>query len=324
MEKFGRRFVKSNIPRVVLYHNNCPDGLLSAFSFWKKYNPSPIFLGVTYGFPPPEKVRNQHICIVDFSYKRDQMKDLCQKCKSVLVLDHHKTMIENLKDLEEECENLGYVFDVNKCGAEISWEWNFPEQKVPWFIKYIGDRDLWKWELPYSKEINRALYFLKYTYYDYRDNSPPWYKLDDLLLQNEDRSKQALITRGKYILEQEQQEIDIACENSVLCLFEGEKVRLATCSPHLRSEVGNAISDNYDDCLFVCVWRYNFVHDHWYVSLRTQRPNVDLTVYAKKFGGGGHAKACGFTIYGPRSTESPEKKKAQGNLHDYFQVAHYE
>jgi len=33
-------------------------------------------------------------------------------------------------------------------------------------------------------------------------------------------------------------------------------------------------------------------------SLRTRRDDVDLSEIAKKFGGGGHPKAAGFTIKG--------------------------
>lgn len=323
ISRIGKRFRK-NIPDIVFYHNNCPDGLCAAYAFWKVY-PDIKYIGVTHGLSHPKNVHNKNVYMLDFSYKRDILKELCNKAKNVMIIDHHKSFIEDVNNLESECQNFAYIFNEDKCGAELSWEYMFPNTEVPWFIKYIGDRDLWKWELPYSKEINRALYFLGYTFYDYENKTPPWKKLEQLLNEKPFQIQKKLIERGKYILEQEEQEVKIACSNSIRCNFEDCVVRLTTCSPHLRSEVGNKIAETYTDCDFVAVWRYDFSNDHWYISLRNRNPEKDLTPYAEKYGGGGHSHACGFTIYGGLSPEIDTKEKltppaeyARGNLQNYF------
>ena len=46
---------------------------------------------------------------------------------------------------------------------------------------------------------------------------------------------------------------------------------------------------------FSIMWRYNFINDEWYISMRGVN-ELDLSAIAKDFGGGGHPKACGFTI----------------------------
>ena len=67
------------------------------------------------------------------------------------VLDHHKTA-------EEELRGLPYAkFDMNKSGAMLAWEHFFPNGKPPRLVEYVQDRDLWKYELPVSREIAAVL-----------------------------------------------------------------------------------------------------------------------------------------------------------------------
>jgi oligoribonuclease NrnB/cAMP/cGMP phosphodiesterase (DHH superfamily) len=38
---------------------------------------------------------------------------------------------------------------------------------MPWFIQYIQDRDIWKFELPRSREVNAGMYFNEHTSENY-------------------------------------------------------------------------------------------------------------------------------------------------------------
>ena len=49
-----------------------------------------------------------------------------------------------------------------------------------------------------------------------------------------------------------------------------------------------------DECDFAMIWSFDHKDSCIYVSLRGERNDVDLSVIAKKFKGGGHPKASAF------------------------------
>jgi oligoribonuclease NrnB/cAMP/cGMP phosphodiesterase (DHH superfamily) len=74
--------------------------------------------------------------------------------------------------------------------------------------------------------------------------------------------------------------------------FEGyENVPLVNCPYMLASDVGNEISKDH---LFSL--SYYDSEDKRIFSMRTANDDIDLSEIAVKYGGGGHAKACGFAV----------------------------
>ncbi len=306
---------------VVLYHAGCPDGIGAAWPFWRKnkerfQNDKFIIKGVNHNEPYPRNlVENKRVAIVDFSYKRDVIKEICSISKMVWILDHHKTALRELENLQKQIHNFAYIFDMKRSGAQIVWDACYSHKSRPWFIEIIADRDLWKWEIPKSKEIGKALY--KGGWYS-------WEKMEELYSLNENKIRSKLTRDGELIMEQETRDINYAVSSSILCVFQGYKVRLTTCNPILRSEVGNILSLK-EDCDFSATWRYSFEDDQWWISLRgASLSNLDLSKITEKFGGGGHAKACGFTIHGKNSQawrDSPQRERmASGSIRDYFKI----
>ena len=310
---------------ICLYHAGCPDGTGAAWCFWRENREriddndicdSFILQEVKHNEPYPKIIKGKNVVIVDFSYDRDTIKEICAEANYLLILDHHDTAQRNLQDLDKEFGNFSYIFDMSRSGAQIAWDWCYPEIQRPWFIEIIADRDLWKWEIPYSKEIGKALF-----YYG-------WYTFSGLekLYQVKIPEISRFAEQGKILTSIEAKNISHAVGNSVLCNFEGHRVRIATCSPLIRSEVGNALCD-MKDCQFAATWRYSFVSDQWWVSLRASKDcKIPLNVLCEKYGGGGHPRACGFAIHGIHSAElakADEVKKeimARGNLWSYFTI----
>jgi oligoribonuclease NrnB/cAMP/cGMP phosphodiesterase (DHH superfamily) len=334
---------------VCLYHDHCPDGTGAAWAFWrleKKLEfegfegPEEVSTriqtqGVNHNESPPlDLVQGKKVVIVDFCYDREDIKKLCNEAEHVLILDHHDTALRKLQNIEEEIKNISYIFDMSLSGAQIAWDYvrdrllqsvspeaspgEF-EAKRPWFIEYIADRDLWKWELYRSREIGKALC------------QGSWYTFEGMNLMYEmtpedvSSLQEELYISGKIFLEAEERDISYAVHRSVLCEFEGYRVRLTTCSPIIRSEVGSELCKKAD-CDFAAVWRYDFITDQWWISLRSRKASspLPLNILCEKYGGGGHPKACGFAIHGRYSREwifsSSEKRSqlAHGDLHDYF------
>ena len=58
---------------------------------------------------------------------------------------------------------------MSKSGATLAWEFFHPGKEAPKFIQYITDRDLWKWELPYSKEFSAAFDMVPFEFEEFEN-----------------------------------------------------------------------------------------------------------------------------------------------------------
>lgn len=159
---------------LVIYHKSCMDGAAAALAAWLKFGEEAEYRPASYGDPAPtdEEVRGRDVYILDFSYPRAELERMALTCRSsalagykagqLQVCDHHKTAQADLTGLPF-C-----TFDMNKSGAVLAWEYfhgttlDPVEQRIrgevlPELFAYVQDRDLWRWELPHSKEVSAAL-----------------------------------------------------------------------------------------------------------------------------------------------------------------------
>lgn len=286
---------------LVIYHKGCPDGLAAAWVI-KRRNVKASFIGKKHNEPPPD-VTGKDVVIVDYSFSKDVILEMLKTCKSLLILDHHKSSEILLEGIDDE--KFSFLFDMERSGSQITWDYYNPnlKGKYPRFIDYISDRDLWKWEIPNSREIGKALY------------SKGWYnwdKMEELTTKGEDFYNEMLLI-GKTIIESEERDKSYSISQSILTVFTGSdgkeyKVLVTQCHPSLRSEVGNDLAKL---CDFSATWRYDFKSNQWWISLRSSGDSdLYLPDVVKHLGAGGHPKACGFTIYGDKGE----------NLHTYFKI----
>ena len=251
-------------PTVVLYHADCADGFGAAWALWKKY-PAARYVAVKHGQPPPEGLDGAHVVMVDFSYRREVIERLAHSAASFLILDHHVTA-------QAALAGLPYAyFDVKKSGAVLAWEWAHAEP-VPWLLQYVQDKDLWKWRLPHSREMNAALASYPFDFH-------VW----------EGLTRDVLEVEGRAILRREHSLIDKIVEESVLVEFEGETVP-AVYSPVMTSQIGERLCQGFPFCI---IW-----HERdglRYFSLRSKPGTADVSAIAFHYGGGGHVNAAGFS-----------------------------
>lgn len=119
----------------VLYHSNCHDAFGVAYAAWKSLGIDNItYMAVSCGAPLPELPEAETVYIVDFSYSSGILLELANRVKKVVVLDHHKTAQEDLSNLTHP--NIEIVFDMDKSGALIAWEYFHPNVPVPTLIKF--------------------------------------------------------------------------------------------------------------------------------------------------------------------------------------------
>ncbi len=276
-------------PDVVLYHAECADGFGAAWALWKRY-PSAQYTAVKHGTPPPQGLAGRRVLIVDFSYPRPTLERLAASTKHLAVLDHHITAQQALAGFPNAC------FDQDRSGAVLAWDWAH-DGPAPWLLRYIQDKDLWRWDLPLSREINAAL-----------ASYPLDFKVWDGLTQ------EILETEGRAILRHEQELVGKIVAEAVLVSFHGETVP-AVQSAVLTSQVGERLSAGHPFCL---IW-----HDRdgrRYFSLRSREGCADVGAIAAAHGGGGHTHAAGFSVELGADTLSPlapvaaqgKREKAKG------------
>lgn len=256
----------------VLYHSNCYDGFGAAYSAWKRFGSGAKYIPVSYGQPPPEMPDATEIYILDFSYDRQTLLDLSLD-KRVIVLDHHKTAEETLRDLIGQYRNLEIHFDMNRSGALITWEYLHPEIPVPLLISHISDRDLWKFELTGSKEVHAALV-----------STPFDFEVWDNLFVNQ------LYIEGAACIKFQDQLVKNIVHKAWKEKIDGHLIPVVNTSSSW-SEVGHALLERFPDAPFVACFTVMDNSIMW--SLRSAG-EFDVSAVAKKFGGGGHKNAAGF------------------------------
>lgn len=329
--------IESKPNLVIYYHSPCSDGHAAAWAIKANLGQLDKYFSVVanniHYIPSPPGCpqidssifrdgRESEAWFLDLMPSYDMLKDLCNRCSRVVVLDHHKTNLDICNRIQPDdlatggwAANLELVFDMKRAGCQIAWDWitsqvNSIAQPRPWFLEYIADRDLWTWHLPNSKLINTALFGLKLTITP--DSIEE--KLAPIRMQ---KDQDWFITQElmPYALAAEEFNNDLlrtACNKATECHLvipgtedvtipaSGYRVWLGTTIGSLRSDLGNQLCNKplTDGTLpdLAAIWHYEFSADEWWISLRSLDTGADVSAIAKKFGGGGHMRAAGFTL----------------------------
>lgn len=267
------------IKHLCIYHANCADGFGAALAVKKHWDVMGVpeedreFLAAQYGDEAPD-VKNKNVTIVDFSYPRKTLIDMYNQADSILVIDHHKTAQEELEDLDF-C-----IFDMSQSGAMLTWDHYHGPFPAPKLIQYIQDRDLWQWKMRESKEASAGLSLIPMTF----ENWEP------LLISSDEFHVKTIVPGRAIHAYQEAQVEKIAKSNIPLISLCSETVPCINTTT-LISEIGNELSKRYP----FAVMYFDTDKDRCY-SLRSQDDGTDVSEIAKKFGGGGHPNAAGFSI----------------------------
>lgn len=289
---------KNNID-MVLYHGSCLDGYGSAFVVWYYYKKKfgldnanaltylPCYYlkeGQQLTNDSLEKMSGKNILMCDFSYKYDELVKIINVAKSFMILDHHKSAEENLKNIPPHLK----IFSMKKSGVGITWDFMFPEKPLPKFLAHIQDYDIWTYQIPGTREFVTFFNEQKLDFNlweEYLDETKietaiqtgkNWLEYQNIIVSN-------IVKRTSYII----QEI-----NNQYCIV------LYCNSPEFKSYVGNKMFDKVLIGDFSCVWDYNLYQNQTNYSLRSTNDRMDVSAIAQKFGGGGHRNAAGVSFSG--------------------------
>lgn len=273
---------------LVIYHGNCADGFSAAWCFWKKFGDQADYVAGVYGQPPPD-VTGRNVYLVDFSYKRDVVEQMLETATTVTLIDHHKTAIEDLKELCVLGKLIWYV-DLERSGATLAWDYLFPNQPRPLLLGHIEDRDLWRFKLTGTREIQAFVFSHEYTF-------EQWDKLMSAgqveLLQM--TAAGAAIERKHH---KDIAELVKVCERRMV--IGDYLVPVASLPYTLTSDAGHLMASNWENGTLFAACYWDTATDRIF-SLRSTEHGVDVSEIAKQYGGGGHKHAAGFKV--PREHE---------------------
>lgn len=317
------------------YHQGCPDGLGGAFAIYAHLPAAarrgiddaggvalktsgsaalqalrrggPVFQGIAPGYATPPAaplVAGRDVVFVDVTPRADILAQVAAAARTVTVLDHHRSAEMTLASLASLTpqSHCAVVYDEDRSGAQIAWDWAAGTASArPAIIDYIGDRDLYRFALPDSRAISKAIH-----------TEGVVASFDTLNAAVAAFDAAGLAERGEAYLRYEQGILAQMAATAVRMTLSAMPLGggaprayrvLAVNAPTLQSELGESLMlTASDDIDFAVVWRYAHSPDEIWVSARTNRDDIDLSAITQSIvgalRGGGHPRAAGFTVAG--------------------------
>lgn len=276
-----------------IYHGHCDDGFGAAWAVRDALGDKVEIVAGQYGRDPPD-VAGRDVILVDFSYKRPVLEAMAKSARSILVLDHHKTAQEDLAIFPRVLDRIDWqgqaeagigamvLFDMDRSGAGIAWDFFHPGIGRPAFINYLEDRDLWRKTLPGSDEFTIAL-----------RSYPQEFDLWDRLVT---AGPGPLIEEGKSIQRYYRLRVEEFKRGAYLSELAGVPCMAANAPYFAASEVAGELAAMDGAQFGLCYFEGS--NGEYLYSLRS-RGDFDVSAIAKRFGGGGHKSAAGFKAEAP-------------------------
>jgi len=306
---------------ICIYHGGCADGFTAAWAVWKRFGDSFEYYPGIYQNPPPN-VAGRDVVIVDFSYKRDVLGKMLEsgdvrQANTILILDHHKSAAEDLAGIKRPGQGafdngseayqphewrggweqwadwpVRALFDMERSGAGLAWDFFHPGKRRPELVSYVEDRDLWRFKLPASREVNAFVFAHTYDF-------ATW----DELAAKCDSDMEGVRKAGAAIERKHHKDVaELVAENRYEMIIGGKWVPVCNLPKTLTSDAGHLMCQPYASPnlqgeivtppFAACYWD---TRDGRVFSLRSIG-DFDVSAIASLYGGGGHKNAAGFRL----------------------------
>jgi oligoribonuclease NrnB/cAMP/cGMP phosphodiesterase (DHH superfamily) len=264
-----------------LYHDDA-DGRCSAAIVRRFFGSSVRLQAIDYGDPVPWEIieASDKVIIVDFSLPLEDMRR-AQKTSELVWIDHHKTALEGLSELND----VAGMRSLEDAACVLTWRTFFPDQLVPKAVMYVGDRDIWRFAYDETAAFGEALI--------QEDTRPGNDKLWKPLLDDETSRVEEMIERGAVLYRARMLWIKHQIDRyGFEVIFEGRHT--LAINARGSGEMGAQIRQLGYEIGYCYVEAEQNGELKTFVTLYSDR--VDVSEIARKFGGGGHAGAAGFSI----------------------------
>lgn len=285
----------------IFFHSSDLDGMCAGAIVKFKY-PDAKLIGINYGqnFPfDTLDIKNDIVYMVDFSLQPfSEMVKLVSLIglNKLIFIDHHKSVIEDANKTMLTNDNITMSFnqvcpgkrEIGKGACELTWEYLYPYEKMPFAVSLLGRYDVWDLSNPTTLDFQYGMR-LNNTW---PDNQELWKQF----LRSDDNNETTMlivdtIKSGETILKYQKQENE---KYSKSCAFEVKfEGYNAICINKLltNSQLFESVYDvTKHDIMISFGLRANGM---WTMSFYTTKEGVDVSEIARKYGGGGHKRASG-------------------------------
>lgn len=282
-------------PRCI-YHGKCADGFTAAwavYTAWDRNLDHIEFYPGVYSEPPPD-VTGRDVIMVDFSYKAPVIAEMAKSAKTILIIDHHKTAQEDLASYivpgltwetwnDNDCPKVSAVFDMERSGAGLTWDFFHRGEPRPALVDYVEDRDLWRFKMEASREVSAYIFAHEYTFAFWDDMAT---------MMSSPNSLQIVFNMGAAIeLKHHKDVAELVGVCKRRMKIGGVEVWGASLPYTLTSDAGNLMAQG--EPFAACYWD---TPNGRAFSLRSTQEGSDVSAIAASYGGGGHKNASGFTV----------------------------
>jgi len=292
---------------IIFYHGSDNDGFCSG-ALVKMRIPSSILYPVTYSVFKKNEIeylkkrvkKKDTVYICDFSFSPNGFFYLINDLQcSVIWLDHHISAINKIKESPIlKNTHIQGIRDINYAGCELTWKYLYNNQEIHPVVKMLGRYDVWDHE-----HDENILYFQNgISQYDVNPVSDRslWDILipvttNHLVLDYSEKIFKQIINEGKVITRYATQQNKLKCFSAFSCSFKEEQ---------FKDYKIIGVFGGYGSLTFESIWnnqKYdimftaNYNGENWNCSLYTDK-DIDVSVVASFFEGGGHKKASGFFV----------------------------
>ncbi len=291
----------------LIYHRADADGIVSAAVVCAALELTPQN-STLYGVDYPEAcpVLNGHeewrnpVIIVDYSYKQSIMELLLHNYSKVTLYDHHATAAKELGGLLGT--QPGWIIDTSRAACAIVWDELMSGTRRPWWLELIAWRDLGgPWQADAIPQQAREAHALNAGLFAFApldpyqlaafmfEDHPAWMKwLHESELQEAENQRVTLaVARGWKMMNWFPEEAGVAGDG-VPCVTNVHRALISETCHQILKRTGDNIAG---------VWNRDAQAPyHYTVSLRSTADGPDVGALAKRYyGGGGRARAAGFT-----------------------------
>lgn len=283
----------------VIYHSADYDGIFCR-EIARKFLPDSELIGWNFGDPKVSNPMDGGTYVLDLSPDCLNYVNPSQ----LIWIDHHKTSIEKWP-----ADIPGYRID-GVAACRLAWQWfiahesfdalqakprpnkeDFVNRRVtePLAVRLAGEYDIWDKRDPAAEVFQYGLSCQKEIDWNallseekFRDDGTPTY-LEDVILAGMNAQAYA-------------QHVDASICNSLTWLMKWEGLTFL-CVNHARFNSLLFAAKDVPETGHDALLGFRFDGKSWMVSLyhSKHRTDLDLSEIAKKYGGGGHKGACGFT-----------------------------
>ncbi len=294
----------------MIYHRVDLDGWFSGaiVKLWYETSPDAIdnnddkidFIGYNYNEPIPSLLDYDRVIMCDVSFNETDMNNLLMT-KDFYYIDHHISAIKMYDKLIADLPEFNHakgLLDTNLSACELTWNTFFPNKEMPEIVRLIGLYDTYR-----HKGTEEELNVLEFQY-GARQVITNYEEAYNYLIQ---------CTRSK-----ESEYWFLQAQAVVGNIHESGKIIYEYLCTEAKSIYKMGFEIKLDNYKFICINRerfnpvnfgidyhkdgydgsacFHYNNGKWNFSIYNDNGNVDCSLIAKQYKGGGHFSAAGMVV----------------------------